>query len=399
MGSFGRWISQVVAVTSFSVRSLPQRWGSSVAAMFGIAGVVAVFVGVLSIAAGFGAAMTNSGSDDRAISLRSGSTSELVSGLSREATRIVGETAGVLRDADGAVSSAELFLILNLPKRSTGTDANVPMRGVEEAAFRVRDDFEIVEGRSFEWSRAEVIVGRGATVEYEGLELGGTLEVAQQPWRVVGIFSVDGGIEESEIWGDARLLQSMYRRGDSFQTVLTKLESAEAFQSFQDDLSSDPRVNLSVSRQSDYYSGQSTLLTNLITGLGYLIASLMAVGAVFGALNTMYTSVSARTREIATLRALGFKSSPVIFSVLAESLLLAIVGGAIGATLAWVVFDGYRAATLNLQSFSAVAFAFDVTPALLIQGTVVATTIGLIGGLFPAIRAARTPIAIALRGL
>lgn len=392
-----RWIEQIVAITAYSLRSIPQRLGSVGAAMFGIAGVVAVVVGVLSIAAGFRAAMVAGSDDDAVIVLRSGSSSEMVSGLVREETNVVAEAPGILRDDSGRLSSPELFLIINLPRRSTGTDANVPMRGVEEEAFRVRDHLEVIEGRRFEWGRAEIMVGVGASREFSGLELGDAIDVAGQPWEVVGIFESDGGLEESEIWADARLLQSVYRRGDSFQSVYAKLESPATFTEFRDELDTDPRVNVTVSRRGDFYAEQSTLITGLITGVGGFVGALMGLGAIFGALNTMYTSVSSRTREIATLRALGFGTGPILLAVLAESVLLAVAGGSLGAVAAWLAFDGFKAATINWQSFSQVAFAFDVTPALLVQGVIYATAIGFVGGLFPAIRAARLPVSAALR--
>lgn len=392
-----RWLRQVVAVTWFGLQTIPQRLGSSAAAVFGIAGVVAVLVGVLSIAQGFRAALETAGSDDMAIVLRSGATGEMVSGLSRDNVLVVADTEGVARNARGALSSAELFVIINLPKRSTGTTANVPLRGVQEQAFEVRGNIEIVEGRTFEWGRNEIIVGVGAALEFAGLDLGSSLEVASDRWEIVGVFSANGGISESEIWTDARILQSAYRRGDSFQAVYTRLTSAEAFTTFKDELDTDPRVDLKVSRSSEYYSEQSTLVTNLINVVGFLIAGLMALGAVFGAVNTMYSAVSARTREIATLRALGFRNGPVIISVMFESLLLALTGSAVGGAAAWIIFDGQRAATMNWQSFSQVTFAFRVTPSLLVMGAGGAILIGLIGGIFPAIRAARLPIATGLR--
>jgi len=392
-----RWLLQVVNVTWFGLQSMPQRLGSSAAAVFGIAGVVGVLIGVLSIAQGFRAALETAGSDDMAIVLRSGSTSEMVSGLSRDDILVVADTEGVARNTDGAMSSAELFVIIDLPKRSTNTTANVPLRGVGEQAFAVRGDVEIVEGRMFEWGRNEVIVGIGAAQEFAGLDLGGSIEVANDDWQIVGLFAAGGGISESEVWTDARILQSAYRRGDSYQAVYTRLSTPEAFTAFKDDLDTDPRVNLSVQRSTDYYSEQSSMVTNLITVVGFLIAALMALGAVFGAVNTMYSAVSARTREIATLRALGFKSGPVIISVMFESLMLALAGSVVGGAVAWVIFDGTRAATMNWQSFSQVTFAFRVTPQLLVMGAVIAVLIGLIGGLFPAIRAARLPIAVGLR--
>ncbi len=392
-----RWLSQVASITLFNLRSMMQRKGSAAASIFGIAGVVLVFVAVLSIAQGFRRAMTVSGREDTAIVLRSGATSEMMSGLAREDTRVIAETAGVARGSLGQIASPELFVIIDLPKRSTNTSANVPLRGVEEPAFEVRDGLRIVEGRNFAWGRNEVIVGVGAAREFAGLDLGGSLEVGGEQWAIVGMFEDGGGISESEIWTDARLLQSSYRRGDSFQAVYVKLESVDTFTDFRDELSTDPRVNVTATRQTDYYSEQSTMVTAIITGLGSLIAVMMGFGAIIGAFNTMYTAVSSRTREIATLRALGFKAGPVVVSVLIESVVLAIIGGFVGGALAYFVFNGFRAATINFQSFSQVAFTFYVTPTLLVQGAILAAFIGLIGGLVPAIHAARMPVAEGLR--
>lgn len=393
------WISQVVSVTQFSIRSLPQRKGSSMAALLGIAGVVAVMVGVLSIAQGVLKTMQSSAGDSNAIVLRSGADSEMMSGLGGEDTRLIAEAPGIARDASGAIASPELFVVINLPMRTTGTDANVPMRGVQAPAMTVRNNFKLIEGRMFEWGLNEVIVGKGARQQFAGLQIGSSIEVGQEKWPVVGVFEADGGLAESEIWVDAAVLQPAYRRGNSYQAVYVKLNSSDAFDEFKDSLTSDPRLNVKPMRESDYYDSQSTTVYNLITGLGTLIAVIMGLGAVFGALNTMYTAVSSRTREIATLRALGFNSGPVVISVVSESLLLAFVGGVFGAGLAWLAFDGYRAATLNWASFSAITFAFDVNIKLLAQGITFAMIIGLVGGLFPAVRAARQPIAQALREL
>ena len=393
------WISQVGAVTEFGLLSMPRRRGSVAAATFGIAGVVAVLVGVLSIATGFRRAMAASGSPDAALVLRSGADSEMVSGFSRDSTRIIADAPGVARTQAGPLASAELFVIINLPKISTGSDVNVPLRGVERPAVLVRDGLKIVAGRMFEWGKDEVIVGLGAAREFSGLQVGDRLKVGSSYWPVVGIFSAGGGAADSEIWSDAAVLQAAYRRGDSFQSVFVKLTSPDAFNKFKDALTTDPRLNAEVFRQTDYYAEQSTSVTKLITTLGYLIASLMAVGAVFGALNTMYSSVSARTREIATLRALGFGSSAVVVSVMLESTALALFGGALGAGLSYLAFNGFHTATMNWQSFSQITFSLAVTPQLLIQGVVLATIIGIIGGLLPAIRAARQPIAVALREL
>ena len=393
------WISQIFAVTRFSIRSLPQRKGSSAAALAGIAGVVAVMIGVLSIAQGILKTMESSAGEENAIVLRSGSDSEMMSGLLGDDTRIIAEAPGIARNYIGAMASAELFVIINLPMRSTGTDANVPLRGVKAQAVHLRENFKLIEGRMFEQGLNEVIVGQGAQHEFAGLEIGASIEVAQEFWPVVGVFETGGGLAESEIWVDAAVLQPAFRRGNSYQSVYVKLESRDAFDEFKDSLTSDPRLNVKPMREAEYYDSQSTIVYNMITGLGSLIAVIMGLGAIFGALNTMYTAVAGRSREIATLRALGFRAGPVVISVLTESLLLAFLGGLLGAGLAWLAFDGFRAATLNWSSFSAITFAFDVNTSLLAQGIFFAMLIGLIGGLFPAIRAARMPVAHALREL
>ncbi len=391
------WFSQVFALTAFNLRSLPGRRGSAAAAMVGIAGVVAVFVGVLSIGQGFRRAMTVAGSDDTAIVMRAGADSEMTSVLLNDSVSLLEQAPGVGHKGEEALVSPELYVIVNLPKKSTGTDANVPMRGVTPTVFDVRNKVHVVEGRPFAWGKNEVIVGRAAENQFRGLGIGSKLQFGQNQWTVVGIFEADGGLPESEIWADTKVLAPAYRRGNAYQTAVVKLTSTGSFQTFKDAVTSDPQLNVKAVRETDYYREQSQLLFLLITGLGTLIAGMMAVGAVFGALNTMYTAVAARTREIATLKALGFRSAPVVISVLAESVMLALIGGSIGAILAWLAFDGYQAATLNWRSFSQVAFAFDVTPALLIEGVLYATLIGLVGGLFPAIRAARMPVANALR--
>ena len=399
MSGFSNWLSQVGAVTKFGVMGIPQRRGSVAAAVFGVAGVVGVLVGVLSMAAGFKIAMASSGSPDSAIVLRNGADSEMVSGFGQDETRLIADAPGVARGQNGSLASAELFVIINLPMRSSGTDANVPLRGVEKAAFEVRDQVRFIKGRPFEWGRNEVVVGAGAAQEFAGLDVGSKLHVGRNDWQVVGVFAAKGGTAESEIWTDAKVLQAAYNRGNSYQSVYARLTSADAFQQFKDALTTDPRLNVKVERQTEYYAEQSSLVTTLITTLGRLIALLMAVGAVFGALNTMYNSVSTRSREIATLRALGFGSAAVVVSVMLESLIVALLGGVIGAVVAYLAFNGFHTSTVNFQSFSQVTFAFQVTQQLLIQGIIWATVIGLIGGLLPALRAARLPIASALREL
>ena len=393
----GNWLAQVWSLIVFNLKTLPQRKGSALSAIAGIAGVVAVLVGVLSIARGFEAAMVGTGSPDTAIVLRSGADSELTSALTRDETRIIADAPGLARQNGKALASPELFVIVNLLKRSTQTDANVPMRGVEQEAFLVRPDLSIVDGRMFEWGRNEVIVGRAAMMQFEGLELGNRLMFGQNEWEVVGTFEAGGGLAESEIWADAAVVQPAYKRGSTYQLVVAKLASAGNLAEFKDALTTDPRVNVKVENETEYYASQSVMLSRLISVLGTVISILMAMGAIFGALNTMYTAVAARAREIGTLKALGFRSSPVVVSILAESLVLAVIGGSIGAVLALLLFDGFQTSTLNWQSFSQVAFAFRVTPDLLVQGVIYAALIGTIGGLFPAIRAARLPTATALR--
>jgi putative ABC transport system permease protein len=393
------WLSQVVAVTAVNLRSIRQRLGSSAVAVVGIGGVIVVFISVLSIAEGFRAAMTNTGDDQTVIVLRGGSDTEMTSGFSGEQTRIIMDAPGLERAADGPIASPELFVIVGHPLKRSGTDANVPLRGVSPTALRVRPEIRIAEGRMFEPGTSEIIVGRAASRQFLGLAVGATPRWGENTWRVVGIFEGAGGAAESEIWADARVVQGAYRRGNSYQAVYARLQSEGTFDQFKDALTTDPRLNVAVIRESEYYAKQSRVMQTIIRTIGFAIAALMGVGAVFGAVNTMYTAVSSRTREIATLRALGFGSSPVVVSVLVEALLLSVVGGALGGLLAYAAFDGYQTATMNWQSFSQVAFAFAVTPALLLRGLFYAMLMGFIGGLLPAIRAARLPVVTALREL
>ena len=394
-----RFLTQVIAVIGLTLRTLPQRAGSAAVAVVGIAGVVIVFVAVLSIGEGFRATLLGASSADTAMVMRGGSDSEMVSALTGESTRIIKDAPGIRRGANGPIASAELMVIVNVPIRATGTDANVPLRGIEPAAFDVREEVSILSGRMLQPGTNEIIVGESAASQFTGLDLGSEQRWGSSIWTVVGIFEAGGTIAESEIWCDARVLQPAYRRGDSFQTVYAKLESDDAFQPFKDALTTDPRLDVMVERESDYFAAQTQQMSAIITGIGSVIAVLMGIGAVFGAVNTMYTAVASRTREIATLRALGFSSVPVVVSVMTESLLLSVGGGLMGGILAYVGFNGYQTATLNFQTFSQVSFAFMVTPALLTQGIAYAVIMGFLGGLFPAVRAARLPIVTALREL
>ena len=391
------WFKQIGALVGFNLRTLPARRGSALAAIVGVAGVVAVLVGVLSIGEGFQRVMQAAGSPESAIVLRGGADSEMTSVLLRDDIEIVRNTPGIAKLNGEPLSSPEQFVLVDLPKRSTNTDANVPMRGVTKTAFGVRPEVKIVEGKMFAWGTDEVIVGRAAQSQFAKTEVGTVLHFGQTQWKVVGVFRANGSISESDVWADAAVLAPAYHRGSSCQTIIVKLASAGSFQKFKDGLTSDPRVNLRIERETDYYAAQSRALRLLVTGLAAIVCSLMGLAAIFGALNTMYTAVAARAREIATLEALGFGGAAVMVSVMFEALVLALLGGILGAALAYFAFDGYRAATMNWQSFSQVAFAFDVNARLITWAIVYAIFIGLVGGLFPAIRAARLPVAVALR--
>lgn len=392
-------LSQVLTITLTNLRSLGERKAASIVAIIGIAGVVAILVGVLSMREGFRATLDQAGAKDVAIVLRSGSTAELSSGLTLDQTRVIASAAGIMQQDGQPVASPELYVIVDIPLRSTGTDSNVPLRGVTEQASKVRRHFKVVQGRMFTPGKFEVIVGRGAASQFAGLEVGRTARWGTTEWTVVGLFDDGGSVSESEVWTDATVLQGAYRRGASFQSMRVKLVSERALDALRQQLSADPRLNVKVQSELEYYAEQSKSLATLINVVGYTVALLMGLGAIFGALNTMYAAVSARTREIATLRALGFGAWPVVSSVVAEALLLGLIGGVIGGLIAWLGFNGIRASTLNFASFSQITFAFAVTPALLLQGLSYALVLSFFGGIMPGIRAARLPIVSGLREL
>ncbi|HUT42387.1 MAG TPA: ABC transporter permease [Gammaproteobacteria bacterium] len=392
-----RWLEQILEITWMSLATIPQRLGSALVIVGGIAGVVGVLVALLAIGEGFQAVLAEAGRLDDAIVLRKGASAELNSGLSREDVVLVAQAPGILRDKTGnPIASAEVVVVANLPKRSSGTDANVEIRGVGQRVWELRSNARIIEGRRFETGKRELVIGKAAQTEFAGLEVGRTIRLGLQDWTVVGVFA-SGDAHESELWSDPEVLQGAYNR-DGYQSVTVKLTDADAFDTLKAALSSDPRLKVDVQRTRDYYATQSEDLTRLIRILGVAIAAIMGVGAVFGALNTMYAAVSARSREIATLRALGFSATPVVISVMLEAALLALVGGVIGAGIAWAVFDNYTASTLG-ANFSQVVFAFQVSPQLILNGLLWALGIGLLGGLFPAVHAARQPVTSALRAL
>jgi putative ABC transport system permease protein len=393
-------LSQIVAVTGVNIRSIRARLGSSSVAVIGIAGVVLVFVAVLSIAEGVSATMKASGDPNTVLILRAGSDTEMTSGLGGDNVRVIQDAPGVARDASGTpLTSPELFVVVDHPLKRSGSPANVPLRGITPEAFKVHDHVKIVQGRNLEFGRNEIIAGRAASRQFVGLEPGATLKWGESTWTLVGIFEDGGSVSESELWCDVKVLQPAYRRGNSYQSVYAKLADPGTFQSLKDSLTTNPQLQVTAMRSPDYYGSQTATLQMIVRTIGGIIAVLMGVGAVFGAVITMYTAVASRTREIATLRALGFGSVPVVVSVLVEATLLSAAGGLIGGVLAWVAFDGYETATMNFQSFSQIAFAFRVTPSLLATAMVYALIMGLVGGLLPAIRAARLPVVTALREL
>jgi putative ABC transport system permease protein len=393
------WFNQVVTITAMNLRNLPARLGTSLVAVIGIGGVVAVLVALLSMGEGFRAALDLSGRDDVMLVLRGGSSDELSSSISREEFNVIAAAPGIVRDERGAIASGEIYTIVDLPMRSTGTGANVPFRGVTARAAQVREGFRIVAGRMFEPGKDEVIVGRGAFAQFGNVDLGRTVTWGSHEWRVVGVFEAGGSVSESEVWTDLTVLQGVYRRGNSVQVVRARLTSAAALETVKQTLAADPRVNVSVRSERQFYADQSKILVNLVKYVGTTISLLMGVGALFAALNTMYSAVSSRTREIATLRAIGFGAAPVVTSVLLEAMVLGLLGGLLGGVLVYLGLNGYRASTLNWASFTQISFAFTITPRLLVTGLLYAMLLGFIGGLLPGLRAARMPVTTGLREL
>jgi len=385
---------------SYNFRSIRERWTSTIVAVLGIAGTVGVFIAMLSLARGFRDTLVSSGSEDNALITRAGATSEMTSGVSIDSVKIIQDAPGIARGADGPLLTSEAVLMAPIPLRSTGTDANVQLRGVSPNVRTIRRNVRIIEGRMFRPGLSEVIVGKNAKATYTGLTLGNTIWLGSARWQVVGTFDAGGSAFDSEVWGDPHLLNSAYppRPETLSQSVTVHLTSPAALQQLKDALTSDPRLNVDVTREIEYYAKQSTNMTALITILGGFVAAIMAIGAVFGALNTMYSAVAERGREIATMRALGFSSGNVVLSFLFEALLISFAGGILGC-LAVLPLNGFTTSTINFQTFSNLAFAFKITFDLLWMGVVFALVMGVLGGMPPAIRAASRPVAAALREL
>jgi putative ABC transport system permease protein len=389
-------LRQVAAVTYINIKSIPQRFWLSSSTVLAIALVVVVLLSFLAMANGFQRTLTNSGADDVAVVLRGGSQSEINSTISRDQVRLIESGPGIARSADGKpLVSGELYLVVDGIKRSSQTKANLPLRGVGAEGAAVRKGIKIVEGRMFSPGANEIVVGSSLLREFQGFEIGRTASFATSRWTVVGIFAADGSVFESEIWADLPVVQSLFNRNNVFQTVRARLQSPSDLGGLRRFIDEDPRLKLDVKSESAYFADQASQTSDLIHKLGWPLAIAMALGALAGALNTMYSSVAARATEIATLRAIGFSGFPAFIGTLAESLILAALGGLIGAVATYLIFDGFSASTLG-ASFTQVVFSFRLSPALVVQGVTLALAVGLAGGLFPAIRAARQPIVAGL---
>ncbi len=389
---------QAGSVTQVGVSTIRQRLGASSVIVIGIAGVVAVLVAMLAMAEGYRETLRNSGSEDTAIVMRGASAAEVMSTLDNASIKAVEQAPGVARDGDGRpLSSAELVVAANLPIRggAPDEDGSVQLRGVGMRAWDVRPGIEIVEGRRFEPGRREVVAGQGARRQFTGLDVGKQIRLGSEQWTVVGIFR-SGDAMDSELWADAETVASTYRRGSTRTSVTAKLENPAAFKTFKAALADDPRLDVDTSTTLEYFNRQSEGMTTVIRIIGIVVGAIMAIGAVFGALNTMFATVATRAREIATLRAIGFRSVPVVVAVMLETMLLALLGGVIGGLLAWLIFNGYTASTIA-GGVGQLTFEFNVSPAVLWTGLKWALAIGFVGGLFPALRAARLPVTEALR--
>lgn len=383
----------------YNIRSIRNRWSASVVAILGIAGTVTVFVAMLALSRGFVATVVASGSTRNALIMRAGATSELESSITREQVEVISSSDVVERDGRGPLVSAENVVIAAMPMRSTGTDANVQLRGVSPRVLDVRPNIHVVKGRFLRQGLPELVVGRNASEAYESLRVDDTIRLGGRDFRVVGVFDSGGTAFDSEVWLDASVLTDTFKRPPAvYQAVTARLASSDALNSFKDALTSDPRMTVQVWSERAYYEKQSRLLARLINVLGVLVAVIMGVGAVFGALNTMYTAVAERGREIGTLRALGFSPTSILASFVVESMMIATTGGILGAVLVLPV-NGLTSGTMNWATFTHLSFAFSVTPDLLLVGLLFALLMGLLGGVPPAIRAVRTPITAALRQL
>jgi len=398
MGLF-RSGAQARSVAAVGISTLTQRLGSSAVIVVGIAGVVGVLVALLAMAEGYARTQSNSGSLQTAIVLRGASANEVSSSLSREDIVQIEQAPGVARNAKGEpIVSAETVVAANLPVKNgpKGDTGSAQVRGISEAAFLVRPNAKIVEGRTFQPGLREIIVGKGAVRQFDGLNVGATLKLGNQPWTVVGIFA-SGDALESELWGDANVVNDTYKRGSGRNSATVKLEKPEAIQAFSESLENNPQLKVKASTTLAFFTKQSERMTQILRIIGITVGAIMAVGAVFGALNTMFAAVASRAREIATLRAIGFRGLPVVVAVMLETTLLALIGGLAGGAVAWLLFNGFEASTMSAGSVGKLSFNLAVSPGLLWEGIKWALAIGFVGGLFPAVRAASLPVTTALR--
>jgi len=389
---------QTLAAVRINLTSIPQRASMSAATVLSVALIVAVLLGFLAMANGFNATLSNFGRDDIAVILRSGAQSELNSGLSSETVRLLEGAPGIATNSGGTpLLSGELFVVVDGVKRASNTPANLPLRGLGANGLEVRPGLSIVRGRWFEPGTNELIVGDAVRREFAGFELGETVRLGPNEWVVVGVFSTNGSVFDGEIWADTATLQNLYQRGTIVQSVRAQLAAPNSIGALRDFVAEDPRLNLDIKTEADFFSQQAGATTHLILYLGWPLAIAMAVGALAGAWNTMYASVDSRMREIATLRAIGFGGFPAAIGTMTESLLLAAIGGIIGATSVYLLLDGLSASTLGL-GMTQVVFSFTVTADAVIDGLVLALAVGFLGGLIPAIRSATVPLLEVHRG-
>ena len=384
-------------ISSYNLRSMIVRKGTAAMTAMGIAMVVAVFVMTLSIAQGFRSTLVASGQPDNVILTRKSATSENLSAVLKPQVPLLEAMPQVARGADGRpLVSPELVVIISLPRKTDNNPANVPTRGVGPKGFEIRNVLQIVEGRRFAPGAREINVGKQAVGRFKGLNLGDEVKFGSASWKVVGIFTANDASFESEVWGDVDLMMAAFNQRSAYQSATLKLTDPSAFEALKATVAADPRLDLKVERERDYYEGQSATTSTLIRIFATFVTTILSIGAVFGAMNTMYAAVAYRTREIGTLRALGFSRGRIVSAFLAESVALALVGGVIGCILALPV-HGLSSGAMNMNSFSELAFKFRITPGLLAGGMIFSALMGAVGGLLPALRAARIPVARALR--
>ena len=389
-------LDQILAVVAMNFRSLGQGLWMSLATVIAIAVVVGLLLAFMSMASGFRETLENGGSDTVVIVTRQGSLSELNSTLDSEQIKIIGNGPGLALDDKGnSLTSSELYVIVDGIKKTTETKVNLPMRGISPNGFLLRDNVEIVEGRLFEPGKNEIVVGEGVLKQFSGFELGRELTFGKTRWVVVGVFSTGGSAFESELWTDVRDVQSQFNRGNSFQSLRVRLENVESLQPLLDYIKADSRLNVDAKTETEYLADQGSALDGIVA-IGWALSIAMALGALAGALNTMYNSVAARARDIATLRAIGFGGLATFVGTLMESLLLSLIGGVLGSVAVFLLFDGITSSTLG-ANFTQVVFSFELTADSIKDAILLALMVGLIGGLPPAWRSARVPIVEAFR--